>query len=421
MARRDTHPSQPQDLILYHNVGQNWLIPGINGSSATAPDARNNRLVGAALAAANAARAANLTRTTYTHRIDGTYELPTDALAIAAMSSSFGGVGLVNATVFRDTLLLTQIAQAQCVRVEMEHYRRHQSSCTDEGSDGVGCTMGSLFWMGNDLWPAATKGGLEWSGKWKVLHHYASHSYAPYLVSAFYRPSNVAPVDTSPVMFYLSVHPPAVQVGAAQPQMLLSISCYAWASGHLGDMSVPFTLQPWTSAAGGAQLIYNVSSLQSLLDGCGCSAAAGLGPEDCVVTYSVGAGAAPSAGSIVASNWLYPAPFTQVRGMKDPQLTITDVVPAPAPAAPGSFAVTIAASGGVPAATVFVESLYCCGHFSDNAFLMTQSSVTLVYTPAPDPRGWAWASNVTADASNITAGQFAASLSIWSLYDTASY
>lgn len=52
MARRDTHASQPQPVILFHNVGTNWLIPGYDAPSPADPDARNNRLVGNALAAA---------------------------------------------------------------------------------------------------------------------------------------------------------------------------------------------------------------------------------------------------------------------------------------------------------------------------------------------------------------------------------
>src|SRR5689334_12531826 len=94
MMRRDTHPSQPPATILYHNVGGNWLIPGVNGTVRGDPDARNRRLTGAAAAAAAAARANGSTSVAYSRRPDGTYAIPTDALGIAAMMAAFGGPGL---------------------------------------------------------------------------------------------------------------------------------------------------------------------------------------------------------------------------------------------------------------------------------------------------------------------------------------
>ena len=77
-------------------------------------------------------------------------------------------------TVFRDTLLLTQLSQAQCVKTEAEKYRRLQSDCGGQAGgvvdSGGGCTAVLLYWMSADLWPGATKGSIEWSGRWKALH-----------------------------------------------------------------------------------------------------------------------------------------------------------------------------------------------------------------------------------------------------------
>lgn len=95
----------------------------------------------------SAARASNQTSSAYVQRADGTYALPTDARGVAGMLGN-----ITSGTVFRDTLLLTQLAQATCVKTEAESYRRLQSDCV-----GGGCTMLSLYWMADDLWPAATK------------------------------------------------------------------------------------------------------------------------------------------------------------------------------------------------------------------------------------------------------------------------
>ncbi|KAM9432401.1 beta-mannosidase isoform 1-T1 [Salvelinus alpinus] len=55
---------------------------------------------------------------------------------------------------YRDTLYITQVMQAQCVKVQTEFYRRSQS----EVIEGKGHTMGALYWQLNDIWQ-----GPSWS------------------------------------------------------------------------------------------------------------------------------------------------------------------------------------------------------------------------------------------------------------------
>ena len=102
--------------------------------------------------------------------------------------------------------------------------------------------------------------------------------------------------------------------------------------------------------------------------------------------------------------------------MVDPGLAINDVV---ARGDGSGFNVTITAAR-LPAAVVWLESLLCCGYFSDNGFLMVTSPLTLTYTSLPDARGWAHTPPAGSER-DVSAGQFAASLSIWSLWDTALY
>lgn len=462
MLRRDTHPSQPPEVILERNVGMNWLIPGRGAPSPASPGARDARLTGAAAAAAAAARAANATSTAYTRRADGSYALPTDAAGLGPMLTRPDGPGLAAGTVFRDTLLLTQLAQAQCVTVEAEKYRRIQSECPP-GGDG-GCTMVSsasaivmraghsagvavqqtqapptpthppthhpplppralqvsLYWMAADLWVAATKGGVEWSGRWKPLHYAAARTYAPFLVSPWTRPPSALPPDSAPFGVYLSAHPPVAPHPI--PAGLLRITCWAWATGRVGATDVPIAVPAWPApaalgpAAGGALSVHTAPSLAAALGACGCTPAAGLPPSACVLTLDVYNGTAAD-GAPLGSNWLFPTPLKAVTTMVDPGLAIADVVPVPG--TPGAFDVTLTAAR-VPAAGVWVESLLCCGHFSDNGFLLTATTRVLRYTPGDDARGWAHAPPPGAHA-NVTAGAFAASLSVWSLWDTAAY
>ena len=412
VMRRDTHPSQPPGLILFHNVGNNWLIPGYNASSPLSPTARYSRLTGAALAAATAARQAGETSTAYTRRADGSFALPTDALGLAAMLAQAPG-GLAAGTVFRDQLLASQLAQAACVRTEAEHYRRSEGGCLS-APDGAGCTMVSLVWMAGDLWPGATKGSVEWGGRPKALHYAERRTYAPFLLSMTAPPASALPPDQAPFAVFLSAQPPAGAQGVVKGRLLLS--CWSWAAGLVGSATIPFAAE-WAgfAAQGGSAQIFNASSVSGALASCGCAGPAAA--TECVLTAEAFDDSGGPAAAPLADAWFFPAPLKAVSTMRDPGLAIADV--APTPGVDGGFAVTLTAAR-LPAAAVWLESLLCCGRFSDNDFLMTTSPLTLFYTPGADARGWAHAPPPGSER-NVSAGQFAASLSVISLLDTAGY
>jgi beta-mannosidase len=70
-------------------------------------------------------------------------------------------------------IYLSQLNQAYCMQVGVEHYRRNMPHC-----------MGALYWQLNDCWPVASWSSIEFTGKWKALHHIARRFFAPALVSA---------------------------------------------------------------------------------------------------------------------------------------------------------------------------------------------------------------------------------------------
>jgi beta-mannosidase len=70
-------------------------------------------------------------------------------------------------------ITLSQLNQAYCMKTGVEHYRRLTPHC-----------MGSLYWQLNDCWPVASWSSLEFTGRWKALHHEARRFHAPALVSA---------------------------------------------------------------------------------------------------------------------------------------------------------------------------------------------------------------------------------------------
>lgn len=83
-----------------------------------------------------------------------------------------------------------------------------------------------------------------------------------------------------------------------------------------------------------------------------------------------------------------------------------------------SFNVTIEATA-LPVPAVWLETLLCCGRWSANGALLARSPAVITYFYVPDTRAAPWGDN--ANSSNITAGQLAASLSVFSLWDTAGY
>jgi beta-mannosidase len=68
---------------------------------------------------------------------------------------------------------LSQLNQAYCMQVGVEHFRRNMPHC-----------MGALYWQLNDCWPVASWSSIEFTGQWKALHHVARRFFAPAIVSA---------------------------------------------------------------------------------------------------------------------------------------------------------------------------------------------------------------------------------------------
>jgi hypothetical protein len=429
MTNRDTHFSQPQWLILYKNIGENWRIPGPQQPNSTAavrggaaseifsgrardPEARYHRLSGRAAELAASARAAAMTRTHAVRRPDGTLELPRDVMGysdlfnLAQASSSADS----NVTVYMDTLWMTQVSQAYCVKTEAEKYRRIMSECgADVGY--AGCTMGSLYWMANDIWPAATKGSLEYNGRWKVLHHYARRFFAPFLVSAWAELWG-PPANRTFYTYISSQQAVGMRAASAVPEGCIVYTMWSWSAGFLANFTVPFN----TTTGFGSQPVWTTTLDDVLARGkCGAGedGAAATNASDCVLSYAAYNASCSSLSLGIDSepplddNWLFLEPLNTVTTMRDPNISITDVEAAP-DLGPGAFRITYEVAV-LPGPLVWLESLYT-GHFDENARLVTSSPRTAVYWLDPSEGN---------SSSSITPGQMAASLSAWSLWDTS--
>lgn len=72
----------------------------------------------------------------------------------------------------------TQLFQADFYKSQIQFYRR--------GSGGPERQLGSLYWQLEDIWQAPSWAGIEYDGRWKVLHYIAQDIYQPIIVSPFW-------------------------------------------------------------------------------------------------------------------------------------------------------------------------------------------------------------------------------------------
>jgi beta-mannosidase len=72
-----------------------------------------------------------------------------------------------------ELIYLSQLNQAYCMQTGVEHWRRNMPR-----------SMGALYWQLNDCWPVASWSSIEFTGRWRALHHVARRFFAPAIVSA---------------------------------------------------------------------------------------------------------------------------------------------------------------------------------------------------------------------------------------------
>ncbi|EME49002.1 glycoside hydrolase family 2 protein [Dothistroma septosporum NZE10] len=75
----------------------------------------------------------------------------------------------------------TQIFQAEFYTSQIEFYRR--------GSGLPNRNLGSLYWQLEDIWVAPTWAGVEYDGRWKMLHYAAKDRYEPIIIAPYYNRS----------------------------------------------------------------------------------------------------------------------------------------------------------------------------------------------------------------------------------------
>lgn len=75
-------------------------------------------------------------------------------------------------TNFKDLIYLSQLSQAEGIKMCAEHLRRNKERCN-----------GTLYWQLNDDWPGQSWSSIDYYFGIKALHYYSRRFYAPHLIS----------------------------------------------------------------------------------------------------------------------------------------------------------------------------------------------------------------------------------------------
>jgi beta-mannosidase len=73
---------------------------------------------------------------------------------------------------FASLIYVSQLLQAEALRVGIEHWRRLWPS-----------SAGALYWQLNDCWPVISWATVDYFGRWKLGHYAVARAYAPVLLS----------------------------------------------------------------------------------------------------------------------------------------------------------------------------------------------------------------------------------------------
>ncbi|XP_076814346.1 beta-mannosidase-like isoform X2 [Clavelina lepadiformis] len=255
-----------------------------------------------------------------------------------AMHFNMPNVG--NSTqVFKDTIYLTQIMQGLCYKAQTEFYRKSRN----ETVNGAGHTMGALYWQLNDIWQAPTWSSIEYGGKWKALHYFATKFFAPISLIMY-------DDDTILKMYAASdVNNPVYGT------MVLTIR--SWISfGFTGQKTYQVNILPHRSVKLAEE------SLGQILHEGGCPY-----KEVCYLTLEV------LNQTSIPMSFFFPVALKDVDGLGKAVFTVEGM----AKSKDDEFRFVLRSTS--PALFVWLEAKGIKGRFSENAFTMPESAKSLTF------------------------------------------
>ncbi|XP_051772539.1 beta-mannosidase isoform X3 [Ctenopharyngodon idella] len=245
---------------------------------------------------------------------------------------------------YRDTIYITQVMQAQCVKIQTEFYRRSRSDIIE----GKGHTMGTLYWQLNDIWQGPSWSSVEFGGKWKMLHYWAADFYAPVLSAGV--------EDEGDLLMYA-----VSDRHSERHKVKAKVKLYSWSSF---DAVCSLESNVTTVKEGGSTLVFQ-HPISALLEQCGnCTR------RSCIVTFHL---STPEGQMISPLNHIFLSSPRHAEGLQKPDITFTvkdaGIVQ--------SFVVTLHCS--FPAVYVWLDVDDIPGHFNVNGFLMLSNKSTVTF------------------------------------------
>ncbi|KAK5747008.1 hypothetical protein LTS12_022524 [Elasticomyces elasticus] len=254
----------------------------------------------------------------------------------------------------------TQIFQSDLYNFEIAFYRR--------GSGLPNRQLGSLYWQLEDQWVAPTWAGIEYDGRWKVLHYTAKDLYEHVIIAPYY---NVTTGDLS------------VWVTSDLWEAVSSTVTFAWYDWSGTQLAVNTSLSA----------DFNVGAINSteVLQLVTTEVLGNYNLTNVVLHMTVEAeGSLPNSAETITfrhDNWFHPTALKDAQ-LVDPGLGLTY--------SNSSKNFTVTASSGV-AAWVWLD--YGAGavvHFDSNAFwLLPNQSREVGFTVQSDTTNGGWIDTVT--------------------------
>ncbi|XP_046449905.1 beta-mannosidase-like [Daphnia pulex] len=240
-----------------------------------------------------------------------------------------------------DMIYLTQMHQAQAIKTQTLHYRRHKYQLSE---NGAGLTMAALYWQLNDIWQAPSWASIEYGGRWKPLHYFAVDFFAPFLCI-------LTELDDGTVAAFVHFDRRQDLVSG-----ILTVSLRSW---DLLDPLASFS-SPVNQDMLAGEPVW-IRSLNELLNETGCTR------ETCFIT-SAFFDTTTGQESIAPPNYLFLTSFPNVGNLQMASVEVVDVSKVYVTQR-SEWTVNITLATDNVAAFVWIDSGTYCGTFSTNGFM----------------------------------------------------
>ncbi|KAF2172881.1 glycoside hydrolase family 2 protein [Zasmidium cellare ATCC 36951] len=252
----------------------------------------------------------------------------------------------------------TQIFQAQFYTSQIEFYRR--------GAGLPNRNLGSLYWQLEDIWVAPTWAGVEYDGRWKMLHYAAKDRYEPIIIAPYYNRT------TGNLTAWVSSDLWTSAQGTAT---------FTWLDWAGNELTLPNTTKSVDFTVGGLNSTQVLQTFTTSLPD----------PNNTILKLSVSAqGSLPNSNQTQTfkhSNWFTPTGLNTAK-LGDPglELSYSEV----------SRNFTVTATQGVAAYVWLDYPSGAVAHFDDNGFWLGRGERREVgYTVVSDATSGRWVEGVT--------------------------